>query len=465
MANPWHVGVILAIFASMAGAIGKQLVKFSELRTGFLARASMMVALVLMTVVEPLIDMASYAFAPQTLIAPLGALDVVWNTLLAPCTWGEKANTLLVMGCGMIASGVMLACAVGTREDKTYTIDEMEEILTRLPVLLYLLFLLLLVSINIIVPMQWSLGPKDQPFKPGNPIRGFSLGVTAGSIAGNMFCVKAFGELIQVSIKDGDGSVWAHWLPYVVLFGALFFAVHATFFLSRGMMEFDAFFIGSIFEGALIFFASTSGGIVFREFDFFTPDEFILYYWAIFTILGGIFCVAKGTNWPDDEESAPKELGAKPKQLDTTTTLSPDRSDPYGCLKVVKIEGTCSSGSPSTEKSHTLFVPRSEHRLSIPFRGCGLLLFQQALSSKDCCKKDNICRVETDITRDIIKPNVPKQPFCMNDLVAHNMASQDSMQEPIEVHKEPTTSLAARFGKATLFPPKITVTPCISDTE
>ena len=37
----------------------------------------------------------------------------------------------------------------------------------------------------------------------GERLRGLSIGMLAGSLAGNVFCLKGFVELLQVSIAEG----------------------------------------------------------------------------------------------------------------------------------------------------------------------------------------------------------------------------------------------------------------------
>jgi len=308
--------MILAVFASMCGTVGKQLIRFSEVQRQrntkaalYGAKISMVLALSLMTVIGPLIDMGSYAFAPQSLIAPLGALDVVWNTLLAPFTLGESLNRLLIGGCVLIAGGAVATSLIGTHEDGVYTLDQMKDMFIRWQVLLYLLVLFAWVSFNVLGPMRLSAGPEGAPFLPGNKLRGLSLGLTAGSIAGNMFCVKGFVELLQASISNQDGDIWVHWMPYAMLVGAVFFALSNLYFLTTGMREYEALFMGSIFEGSLIFFACLSGGIVFKEFEVLKPYEFVLYCMALAGIVGGIAAVAKGSTSDTDEVSEVQPQG------------------------------------------------------------------------------------------------------------------------------------------------------------
>lgn len=356
MANLWYVGMILAVFASMAGTVGKQLIRLSEVQSRrqtkaalYGAKISMVVALALMTVIGPLIDMASYAFAPQSLIAPLGALDVVWNTLLAPFTLGESLNRWLILGCLLIAAGAVATSLVGTHEDASYSADEMKDIFIRWQVLAYLVIFSAFNCFSILVPMRLSAGPKDEKFVAGNKVRGLALGLTAGSIAGNMFCVKAFVELVQGSIKSNDVEVWSHWIPYVMLVGAIIFALSNLYFLTKGMKEYEALFMGSIFEGSLIFFACLSGGIVFKEFEVLKAYEFALYCAALFGIVGGIVAVAKGASHESgrtDVVITSKVLEACSSSSEGPQRQSSSKSDISGISVASSTHSTPSCRSP-----------------------------------------------------------------------------------------------------------------------
>lgn len=396
-ANLWYIGMILAIFASMAGTIGKQLIRFSEVQhirrsqTGeFTSKLSMIIALVLMTVIGPLIDMGSYAFAPQSLIAPLGALDVVWNTLLAPFTLGESLNRLLVLGCVLIAAGAVATSLVGTHEDSTYTLKQMEDIFIRWQVLAYLLTLLVFISFNVCVPMRLSAAPKGEPWQPGNKIRGLAMGLTAGSIAGNMFCVKGFVEIVQASIKNKDGDMWLNWLPYAMFVGAIFFALSNLYFLSKGMKEYEALFMGSIFEGALIFFACLSGGIVFKEFEVLKAYEFAIYCAALLGIVGGIAAVAKGSgnnanavhasHHSEADKEPPSAPQDAPDGLDKATAeLQASKSNPS--LDAHQRTLSQASGNSGTSIQSTPSCRSSPFRQAVPLTIRDVLQDHRKLSS------------------------------------------------------------------------------------
>lgn len=293
------LGGLLAVVASMSGTAGKQLLRFSHLQrekgtTAALcvSKAAMVGGLVLNVIVGPLLEMGAFAFAPQSTIAPLTGLDVVWNTLSAPCSLGETLTFPLICGCLLIAAGATTASGVGNHEEMEVTLESLKATLFRWAVLGYMITLLAWLAFNILVLMPRSAAPKGQPFRTGDTIRGLSLGMTAGSIAGNMFCVKGFVNLVKVSIAEDKGEFWLDWLPYVLLIGAVFFATSNLYFLTKAMCEYEALFMGAVFEGSLIIAACISGCVVFSELDHLEVWKICLYWLAVLSIVCGIWTVA-----------------------------------------------------------------------------------------------------------------------------------------------------------------------------
>merc|ERR1719343_2007132 len=284
----------------MTGTTGKQLFRFSELqhRKGtkvslYTAKVTRVAAFVINTVLGPLIDMASYAFAPQSMIAPLGALDIVWNTMTAPCTLGETLTPRTLVGCALIFSGATATSFVGGKHDGTYTVEQIQDYILHWRTFVYLLCLAVWLLFNICVLIPRSASPRGEPWTSGDPWRGLSLGMTAGSLSGNMFCVKAFVEIVQGSIENRSGEYWAHWLPYLLLVCAVFFAVSNLYFLDKAMREYEALFMGAVFEGSVILAASVSGCVVFDELSYMDTWGIVVYWFALATILVGIRTVAR----------------------------------------------------------------------------------------------------------------------------------------------------------------------------
>ena len=64
----------------------------------------------------PIAEVSAYAFAPQSLLAPLDGFDVIWNILLAPYTLGEAITGPKVMGTGLVFAGAVSAPIFGPHQ-------------------------------------------------------------------------------------------------------------------------------------------------------------------------------------------------------------------------------------------------------------------------------------------------------------------------------------------------------------
>lgn len=270
----------------MSGTVGKQLIRLSELlkhKNPYKSKVAFYTGLVVNTICGPAIDMAAYSFAPQSLIAPFGGLDVVWNALSAPYLLHEKLTFRRGMGCFLICAGTAMAGAFGSHDDKTYTIDFLEETLVNVRVLIYFLCFFVWFLFNVCIIQKRKA--------KGNPIRGVSLGMTAGTIAGNMFCVKASVEIIQYSIDYETGEPWKHWIPYAVLLGAAFFAISNVKYMTQGLQEFEALFMVTVYEGSMIVSGCVSGSIVLLDIRDLEPWRICAYAFSIVVIVMGLTTV------------------------------------------------------------------------------------------------------------------------------------------------------------------------------
>jgi len=281
----WYVGILLEVVSTMSGTIGKQLIRASELlkkRNPAISSTTYYIGIAVNTVVGPILDMAAYSFAAQSLIAPFGGLDVVWNALLAPYTLNEELTPRRAIGCALIVVGATMAGCFGNHLDAEYTVEYLEETFVNVRVLAYGSAFFAWFLFNRFVLMRKEVG---------SAIRGISLGCTAGTIAGNMFCVKAAVELIQRSIHEQDGEIWLHWLPYVSLLGAAFFALSNVVYMTRGLQEYETLFMVTIYEGSMIVSGCVSGAIVLLDMRGIESWRVGLYSLSVLIVISGMYVI------------------------------------------------------------------------------------------------------------------------------------------------------------------------------
>ena len=173
----WYVGVFLDAIATLAGTGGKQLLRFAVVKNNVWYYP---LGLVCTAVIDPAFDVSAYAFAAQSIISPMGAMVVVWNVLIAPCTLGETLTWSRKAGAGLIVIGTLFVGFFGNHNATEYTVDEYLQLFARPTALGYYFFSAVWLCI---CGYYWRHGT---PF-----VSGFYVGASGGYLAGNMCAATA----------------------------------------------------------------------------------------------------------------------------------------------------------------------------------------------------------------------------------------------------------------------------------
>eukprot|EP00747_Dinoflagellata_sp_TGD_P191273 gnl/TRDRNA2_/TRDRNA2_54425_c0_seq1.p1 gnl/TRDRNA2_/TRDRNA2_54425_c0~~gnl/TRDRNA2_/TRDRNA2_54425_c0_seq1.p1 ORF type:complete len:467 (-),score=81.27 gnl/TRDRNA2_/TRDRNA2_54425_c0_seq1:9-1409(-) len=282
----WPLGVFLEFLSTLSGTLGKQLISLSELkkaRNPRFAWTLFYVGLLVNTIAGPLLDLAAYTFAAQSLLAPFGGLDIVWNALLAPYVLKEKLTWPRIIACCLIFGGTVSAGAFGSHDDGKYTVEFLEETLEDVRILIYLAIFACWFLLNFLVLMRRPVG---------SVVRGVSLGATAGTIAGNMFCAKITVESVEMSIRHESGDIWTTWIPYAAIIGTLFFALSNVAFMTRGLLEFEALFMVTVYEGSMVVSNCVSAAVVLGETRDLELWRAACYWTSIAVVVAGLSTIS-----------------------------------------------------------------------------------------------------------------------------------------------------------------------------
>ena len=183
-------GIFIAVGSSIVGTLGKQLLRYAELQRqsgGAWAGKAQVLGVLGQMVLSPLLDIVALGFAPQTVLAPFNGLTLVWNTLLAPVVLGESLSRSRVGSCVVITAGMVLnGVASAAREEheaaapaspepegtEVYTIAQLEAVLYRDVVLLYMLCLAAWIAANLVRspqprPAFCTAAAFSRPVSPG----------------------------------------------------------------------------------------------------------------------------------------------------------------------------------------------------------------------------------------------------------------------------------------------------------
>lgn len=280
------VGLAFEVAATMVGTVGKQLVAYSARgeKTPERRRLLKVSGLVATTLVGPVLDMAAYALAPQSIVAPLNGLDIVWNTITAPYTLGEHLTNRHVLGTLLVVAGAAASSSLGPHKDQTETLEWLEGIFYSFRFLIYMAIL----STGLIVGFVTM---RKRPKGRGGKARGIALGLTAGGIAGQMFFMSSALGLVRSCIQLGDWSAWENPLPYMVVLAGVGCAVANVPFMATGLEEYEALFMVTLFEGCHIAVACISGAVVLREMEGTDMGRVIAYWFCVASIIVGLLVI------------------------------------------------------------------------------------------------------------------------------------------------------------------------------
>lgn len=290
----WFLGVVFEILATGCGTAGKQLIRLSALTEVTKPRLSWLLirlGLFINVIVGPAINMASYSFAPQSLIAPFGGLDIVWNAVLAPYILKEALSCARVLAALSIVLGAAVCGVFGNHVDPQYTLPVLQELFISWRLLVYSLVFMAWFFVNRFYFMK---------FPKGHLVRGLSLGFTAGTMAGNMFFIKAALEILSRTINDKDYTYWTNWLTYLIILVGPIVALSNVVYMTRALQEYEALFMVTIYEGSQVVTGAVSGVVVLQDMQGLDALHVGLYWIGIGFICLGMFIVASNENWAKD---------------------------------------------------------------------------------------------------------------------------------------------------------------------
>eukprot|EP00931_Biecheleriopsis_adriatica_P088434 TRINITY_DN6275_c0_g2_i1.p1 TRINITY_DN6275_c0_g2~~TRINITY_DN6275_c0_g2_i1.p1 ORF type:complete len:344 (-),score=66.95 TRINITY_DN6275_c0_g2_i1:19-1050(-) len=308
----WLLGVCFAVFGTLIGTIGKQLIRCSELckenRKTREGKLLFILGLALQVALNPACDIAGYALAPASVIAPVTGMDIVWNTVIAPCSLGEELTSRRFSSSAIIFFTATASVFFRQINEVTWTADYVTYVLLQRRTMLYAISFVGWFLLNNFVFMKY---PK------GSAVRGFSLGATAGTLAGNMWCTKIVAVLAEKCI-GGDCEAWSHSVSWFMLFAAVFFSTSNLLYISKGMQQYEALFMVTVYMGSNIATNSLSALVVLAEMDEAPTWKLGGYFLCILGMMAGMILLTVGENDKSGMSArAPVRLSSTPQDCET----------------------------------------------------------------------------------------------------------------------------------------------------
>jgi hypothetical protein len=288
----WYVGVILSVLATLAGAVGKVLMKKAhmvskevqgairgDVKAAELAKIKTkfwtikLIGLLCIIIINPICDVAAFSFTAQSVIAPLAGLTLVWNTMLAPCLLDETPTRLHYISAFCVFAGVATVGVSGNHTSSSYTLAEIRLLFRQTSFIIYAVLL----AIFLVFLVGSIHHPRSPPW-----LRRFAWGAAGGTVGGNLFILKATLETL---------GAWDAWEFYLMLLGTIAVAAGGLKLMDMGLKRYDALFIATMYQGFFIFFGAASGIAFYRDLDCQASWKYVVYPLGLVICLAGVAIV------------------------------------------------------------------------------------------------------------------------------------------------------------------------------
>ena len=231
---------------------------------------------------SPIFDSVGYAFAPAAVIAPFSSFNLLCNIAFAPVLLGEELTCKRCLSSLVVFATATLSIFFKGAHTESWTLERTEATLWNWRILFY----------GVIFAAWFIFNTVIQKKAPdGSVIFGFSLGATAGTLAGNMWCTRVAAALAADCVSGKGCAAWTHWIPWVVLVGAIFFAVANVPYMAKGMQKYEALFMVTVFQGSNILANSLSALVILQEMDGEPWWKLVGYLCCIAGMMLGLLCL------------------------------------------------------------------------------------------------------------------------------------------------------------------------------
>ncbi|KAI5187006.1 magnesium transporter [Nematocida homosporus] len=246
---------------------------------------------------------SSYAFGNQSLMASLGAVGLVANSIFAPLINREVFTVydLMAILLVLIGSSVIVSNAGGGKGGH-HTVGALLEMYLSLGTLLWFAALLLVIASLWVVARvveensEWRMDETvpwvvlDKKFtRNGWELKYAMLfvyvGLSAGIASFTTLFAKSFGEMIALSFSGQNQFLGLG--PYFFLGMIVLCTVGQIYWLNRALKRYDALLVIPVFHVLWTVTSVTTAGIYFKDFAMFTPSQFRNFVIGLVTIFSG----------------------------------------------------------------------------------------------------------------------------------------------------------------------------------
>ncbi|KAL8573239.1 hypothetical protein ACOMHN_006650 [Nucella lapillus] len=285
----FYIGLILAISSSLfigTSFIFKKLgllrlAKHSVTRAGqggygYLKEWMWWAGMILMTVGE-FANFAAYAFAPASLVTPLGALSVLVSAVLASRVLKEKLNLLGKVGCTLCVLGSTVMVIHSPKEQEVVSMDHLRAMVAE-PAFIVYAALVVMTAVFLMVHTAPRYGNKN-----------VLVYITICSSLGSFTVMGCKGVGVGLKETLSGFNQFTNWMFYILLFVVISCILIQLNYLNRALDTFNTAVVTPIYYVLFTSLVMVASMILFKEWGSMRVEDVLGDLCGFFTIICGIF--------------------------------------------------------------------------------------------------------------------------------------------------------------------------------
>lgn len=209
-------------------------------------------------------NFAAYAFAPASLVTPLGALSVLVTSVMASKFLNEKLNLLGKLGCLLCVLGSVI---IVLHSPKEVEVEDLAVLLEKLQDASFIIYVVLIGIVSIVI--AFYIGPR---YGHLNVAVYIVLCSAIGSLT--VMSCKALGLALRDTIS-GKSNDFGQWLPYVLIVTTIFFISVQMNYLNKALDIFNTSIVTPIYYVIFTTLVIVASAILFKEWRHMKAEDVI----------------------------------------------------------------------------------------------------------------------------------------------------------------------------------------------
>ncbi|GMF21845.1 unnamed protein product [Phytophthora lilii] len=347
----WVIGFTIAVVFSFLASVGinlqKKALKQNELGPEPLPayRLPLWVLGFVLCAVGSVLDFVAFGLAPQSLLAPLAALTLVWNMMLAPCFNKEKLTKKDIVSTLIIFVGATIAVVFASHTSPSYNLDMLMALYRDPLTIVYFCVVFLAVVAHFaaikIVDIFCLMSRRHRIIQVGTPgmwstIRLVGYAGLAGTLGGqSVLFAKSSAELLK-GVFNGDASCFGRYQTYLIALALIVCLSLQIKYLNGGLVHYDALSMVPVYQAYWVISGVLGGVIYFQEIRTFSVLQAVMFVLGIGVSIFGVVLLSRRKHAPSTTASkgkvergfsftsSPESKQEPPKSSDSRLTRVPE---------------------------------------------------------------------------------------------------------------------------------------------